>query len=127
MRWYRKTMAAVAEPKLVAFHQLGAVTDYKALRYGLASCLLDDGYFAFTDKTKGYSGVAWFDEYDAKLGQAVQAAGDRGVAEGRLSSRLRERHRARQSEGQRPGRSHARRGLPASHRQAGPGREQRRS
>jgi hypothetical protein len=71
MRWYRKTMAAVAAPKLVAFHQIGSVTDYKALRYGLASCMLDDAYFAFTDKAKGYSGVAWFDEYDAKLGQAV--------------------------------------------------------
>jgi putative glycosyl hydrolase-like family 15 (GHL15) protein len=71
MRWYRKTMAAVAPPKLVVFHQIGAATDYKALRYGLASCLLDDGYFAFTERGKGYTGVAWFDEYDSKLGQAV--------------------------------------------------------
>ena len=72
MRWYRKTMAAVAEPKLVAFHQVGTVTDYKGMRYGLASCLLDNGYYAFTDETKGYTGVPWFDEYDSKLGKAVQ-------------------------------------------------------
>jgi hypothetical protein len=71
MRWYRKTMAVIAEPKLVAFHQSGSPTDYKALRYGLASCLLDNGYFAFTDSSKGYAGVVWFDEYDSKLGQAV--------------------------------------------------------
>jgi putative glycosyl hydrolase-like family 15 (GHL15) protein len=71
MRWYRKTMAAVAAPKLVAFHQVGSPTDYKSLRYGLASCLLDNGYFAFTDPAKGYSGLVWFDEYDADLGQAV--------------------------------------------------------
>jgi hypothetical protein len=71
MRWYRKTMAAVAEPKLVAFHQIGSPTDYKSLRYGLASCMLDNGYHAFTDPAKGYSGVVWFDEYDSKLGQAV--------------------------------------------------------
>jgi hypothetical protein len=71
MRWYRKTMDAVAEPKLVAFHQDGSATDYKSLRYGLASCLLDNGYFAFTDKAKGYTGVVWFDEYDSNLGQAV--------------------------------------------------------
>jgi hypothetical protein len=71
MRWYRKTMAAIAEPKLVGFHQMGSPTDYRALRYGLGSCLLDNGYFAFTDKAKGYSGVVWFDEYDSKLGQAV--------------------------------------------------------
>jgi hypothetical protein len=73
MRWYRKTMAAIAEPKLVAFHQVGSPTDYKSLRYGLASCLLDNGYFAFTDKAQGYTGVVWFDEYDADLGQAVSA------------------------------------------------------
>jgi hypothetical protein len=71
MRWYRKTMAAVAEPKLVAFHQQGSPTDYRALRYGLASCLLDNGYFAFSDAAKGYTGVVWFDEYDADLGKAV--------------------------------------------------------
>lgn len=71
MRWYRKTMAAIAEPKLVAFHQQGSPTDYQSLRYGLASCLLDNGYFAFSDPAKGYSGVVWFDEYDAKLGKAV--------------------------------------------------------
>jgi hypothetical protein len=73
MRWYRKTMAAVAAPRLVAFHQIGAATDYKAMRYGLASCLLDNGYYAFSDKAKGYSGVTWFDEYDSRLGQAVMA------------------------------------------------------
>jgi hypothetical protein len=73
LRWYRKTMAAVAEPKLVAFNQHGYKTDYQALRYGLASCLLDDGYFSFTDKDGNYSGLVWFDEYDANLGQATQA------------------------------------------------------
>jgi hypothetical protein len=73
MRWYRKTMAAIAEPKLVAFHQQGSPTDFKALRYGLASCLLDNGYFAFTDPAKGYTGLVWFDEFDTKLGQAVMA------------------------------------------------------
>jgi putative glycosyl hydrolase-like family 15 (GHL15) protein len=83
MRWYRKTMAAVAQPKLVAFHYMGSLTDYKTLRYGLASCMLDDGYFAFTEKGKGYTGVPWFDEYDSKLGQAVTppatAAWQKGV------------------------------------------------
>jgi hypothetical protein len=71
MRWYRKTMAAVAAPKLVAFQTIGYATDYKLLRYGLTSCMLDDGYFAFNEKGKGYSTVAWFDEYDSKLGKAV--------------------------------------------------------
>jgi hypothetical protein len=39
------------------------------MRYGLASCLLDDAYYAFN--SNGYSGVDLFDEYDADLGQAV--------------------------------------------------------
>ena len=71
MRWYRKTMDAVGQPKLVVFHMQGNATNYQALRYGLASCLLDDAYFAFTDATKGYRGLPWFDEYDAKLGKAT--------------------------------------------------------
>lgn len=73
MRWYRKTMAAIAAPKLVAFNQHGDKTDYQALRYGLASCLMDDGYFSFTDTVQKYNGLVWFDEYDANLGQAAQA------------------------------------------------------
>lgn len=73
MRHYRKTMAAIAEPKLVAFNQHGDKTDYQALRYGLASCLLDDGYFSFTDSAQRYTGLVWFDEFDANLGQAIEA------------------------------------------------------
>jgi len=69
MRWYRKTMAAIRDPKLVMFDQHGDPSDYQAMRYGLASCLLDDGYFAFS--SNGYGSVNTFDEYDADLGQAV--------------------------------------------------------
>jgi len=71
MAWYRKSMAAVAAPKLVIFNQVGSPTDYQAMRYGLASCLMDDGYYNFTDPSKGYHGVVWFDEFDAGLGQAT--------------------------------------------------------
>lgn len=82
MRWYRKTMAAIAEPKLVIFHHgHGDPTNYQAMRYGLASCLMDDAYYSFTKDV--YSGVYWFDEYDAKLGQATSspatAAWQKGV------------------------------------------------
>jgi hypothetical protein len=44
--------------------------DYRFFRYAYASCLLDDGYFSFTDKSREYSSVPWFDEYDHKLGYA---------------------------------------------------------
>jgi putative glycosyl hydrolase-like family 15 (GHL15) protein len=69
MDGYRKVMASVAEPKLVIFMQYGDPKDYQAFRYGLASCLMDDGYFDFAPKT--YGGMPAFDEYDAKLGQAT--------------------------------------------------------
>ena len=69
MRWYRKTMDAIAEPKLVIFDHHGDPTNYQAMRYGLASCLLDNAYYAFS--SDGYHGVEWFDEFDQNLGQAT--------------------------------------------------------
>lgn len=74
MRWYRKTMSAFSPsgPRLVIFHQVGDPKNYQAIRYGLASCLLDDAYFAYNDTSIGYSDVAWFDEYNAQLGQPLE-------------------------------------------------------
>lgn len=71
MRWYRKTMAAIGEPKLVVFHQDGVPGDYQAFRYGLTSCMMDDAYYAFSDVNKGFNSVVWFDEYNVDLGQAL--------------------------------------------------------
>lgn len=68
---YRKTMAAFAAPKLGMFNQHGAATDYQGMRYGLATCLMDDGYYTFTDSASEYRGVRWFDEFDVNLGAAV--------------------------------------------------------
>ena len=80
---YRKSMAALAAPKLGIFHQFGEPSDYQSFRYGLATALLDDGYYAFTDNADGYSGVPWFDEFDVKLGKAAseppKAAWQKGV------------------------------------------------
>jgi hypothetical protein len=70
---YRKVMSASAAPKLVIFNQWGSSTDYQGMRYGLGTCLLDDGYYSFTDNKAGYYGVVWFDELDQNLG-AAQAA-----------------------------------------------------
>ncbi len=71
MARYRKTMAMFAAPKLGFFNMGGTATDYQSLRYGLASCLMDDGYFSYDDNARGYSGVDWFDEFDADLGAAT--------------------------------------------------------
>jgi hypothetical protein len=77
MAWYRKTMTAVAEPKLVQFHLLGNVGDYQTMRYALTSCLMDDGYFTFdslASRTESPdSSAPWFDEYNANLGYATSS------------------------------------------------------
>ena len=65
---YRRVMANVVAPKLVIFNQWGSSTDYQGMRYGLGTCLLDDGYYSFTDKAAGYYGVVWFDELSQSLG-----------------------------------------------------------
>jgi hypothetical protein len=60
----------------------GNPTDYQTFRYGLASCLMDNAYFAYNNEIS-YSGVPHFDEYDANLGAAVSkpstAAWQQGV------------------------------------------------
>jgi hypothetical protein len=71
MKGYRKVMAALAAPKLGICSYKGPLTDYQGMRYGLASCTMDDGYFAYSDSSKGYYGVPWFDEFNVKLGAAV--------------------------------------------------------
>lgn len=73
MQRYRAVLQNTRQPKIVGFNVSGAVDDFRFFRYGYTSCLLDDGYFSFTDKSRGYSSVAWFDEYEYKLGNALSA------------------------------------------------------
>ncbi len=84
---YRKVMAMLAlppAPRILGFDMKGRPTDFRAFRYGFASALMDDGYFALADGTGKnlYSPktVPWFDEYDLAgtantkwLGVAVDA------------------------------------------------------
>lgn len=71
MTQYSAAMQALNSPKLAIFNQWGSPTDYQSMRYGLASCLMNDGYYSFSSSSTGYSGVSWFDEYNANLGQSV--------------------------------------------------------
>lgn len=71
MARYRAVMRNTREPNIVGFNVAGDPADYRFFRYAYTSCLLDNGYFSFTDKSRGYSSVPWFDEYDHKLGRAV--------------------------------------------------------
>ncbi|HEV2269447.1 MAG TPA: putative glycoside hydrolase [Steroidobacteraceae bacterium] len=66
---YYSIMATENAPKLAIFGQWGNPGDYQSMRYGLTSCLMNDGYYSFTNTARGYSGVVWFDEYNANLGQ----------------------------------------------------------
>lgn len=80
MTGYRSVMARLASPKATIFNMKGKRTDYKAFRYGFASCCMDEAYFDYSDGEAGVyaSYVLWFDEYDlagtddtAWLGTAV--------------------------------------------------------
>lgn len=71
MTRYRSVKENLREPRIVGFNVWGNPSDYRFFRYAFTSCLLDDGYFSFTDKRAGYSTVPWFDEYDFALGKAV--------------------------------------------------------
>jgi len=71
MKQYRATMALLAAPKYGICSTEGSKYDYQTVRYALASCMMDDGYFAFSDPTSYYRGVPWFDEYSVKLGAAT--------------------------------------------------------
>jgi len=71
MTTYHNVMRNTVAPKLTMFNTQGNTSDYKLMRYGLASTLMDNGYYCFTDTAKGYSSVPWFDEFDVDLGTAV--------------------------------------------------------
>lgn len=80
---YYTVMSSLNAPKLAIFSQWGSPTDYQSMRYGLASCLMNDAYYSFTNTSAGYSGVVWFDEYNANLGMPTSspptAAWQKGV------------------------------------------------
>ncbi|HJS37811.1 MAG TPA: putative glycoside hydrolase [Burkholderiales bacterium] len=76
MRRYRAVLANTRAPHLVGFNVHGDPGDGRFFRYAYASCLLADGYFSFTDKSKGYGSVPWFEEYELELGKAVSPPPD---------------------------------------------------
>jgi hypothetical protein len=71
MNFYRKTKSALTGPQITIFHQEGSPTGYKDFRFGLATCLMDDGYYFFSPGN--FHDIVWFDEFDNDLGQAISA------------------------------------------------------
>jgi len=68
MKAYRAGLDAIRDYTL--FHAVGQATDYSFMRYTLAACLMDNGYYTHTT-TSGYTHQAWFDEFDVDLGYAI--------------------------------------------------------
>jgi hypothetical protein len=71
MSRYRSTLRNALAPRLVGFGIAGAPDDYRLMRMGLGSCLMDDGYFCFSTLEAQQSSAPWFDEYDADLGRPL--------------------------------------------------------
>jgi hypothetical protein len=78
MQWYRWCIALLRDPKLAIFHitddylvsQYG-FSPYRVIRYGLCSCLLDNGWFAYSN-AENHTSTIWADEYNWDLGQPTQ-------------------------------------------------------
>ena len=76
MERYLAVRANLRAPAIVAFNVWGAADDYAFFRYAFASCLLGDGYFSFTDEKRSYGMFPWFDEYDVRIGKALEPSPD---------------------------------------------------
>lgn len=68
---YHTVFRNLLKPRIVGFNVWGSLTDYRFFRFAYTSCLMDNGYFSYTDRSVGYSSLPWFDEYDVKLGYPI--------------------------------------------------------
>jgi hypothetical protein len=65
IRNYRRSMDYFLNPDLTIFVAEGEDDNYRFLRYSLATCLLNDGYFEYAPLGRHqYGTVTWFDEFD---------------------------------------------------------------
>ena len=71
MSQYQSIFPNLIAPKLVGFNVWGDINNYQFFRYAFASCLMDNGFFSYTDNNVGYGSVPWFDEYNINLGLAI--------------------------------------------------------
>lgn len=71
MAEYRTALANTKAPNVVTFGACSPTADAALYRYGIASALLEDGYFLFAQN--GFQLFPWFDESDAPLGTAAEA------------------------------------------------------
>jgi hypothetical protein len=77
MNAYKIIMNATIAPGYQIFHQDGSTTDYQGMRYGLASCLLDNAYYYHSNGGADDT-IPLYDEFSFNLG--APAAGPAGSA-----------------------------------------------
>lgn len=74
----RTTLTKNSSPKISAINtnteNQERVSDYKLMRYGLASALVADAYYSFDAGDANHHRTWWYDEYDAPLGNVKAAA-----------------------------------------------------
>jgi hypothetical protein len=74
MNRYRGVISALRLPKIAILNVRAAATDYQTVRYGLASALMDNGYYAVDPAGEpDFSWQYWYDEFDIDLGYPVEA------------------------------------------------------
>jgi hypothetical protein len=83
MNAYKIIMNATIAPGYQIFHQDGSTTDYQGMRYGLASCLLDNAYYYHSNGGADDT-IPLYDEFSANLG--APAAGPAGSASATYSN-----------------------------------------
>jgi hypothetical protein len=71
MARYRSILSCVIDGTSVGFGVFGNAGDYQWMRYLLCSCLLDNGYFAYSQKDEAYNWIRIFDEYNQPLMRAI--------------------------------------------------------
>ena len=82
MDHYNRIFTNLLEPKLVGFNVWGKINNYNYFRYAFASCLMNNGFFSYTDVDVGYASVPWFDEYNISLGKAIDMPGQVKIYQG---------------------------------------------
>ena len=100
MAVYRSALKNTVAPKDVVFQVCSnGEVDQRLMRYGLASALLDDGWFAYT--VTGMKPAPFLDEYSAPIGKAAEPPPTAAARSGVWIRRYTNRHGAGQS-GARP-------------------------
>ncbi|MBI4992642.1 MAG: FG-GAP repeat protein [Candidatus Magasanikbacteria bacterium] len=78
MRSWKANKSSNKQPLLTIINtntaNAGGSDNYRQMRYGLASALLEDGYFSYDYGDKDHGQLWWYDEYGVSLGKPISPA-----------------------------------------------------